>query len=107
LNSNEYLAQRWGHDWTPIEVTQYRQFYCYHSQLAPKEEGVKVGRRLTRDECTAIAQRIAGLLREHRASRVGEKNRIEGELETAAKDAFSFRGNGLCHVTLQAAALMG
>ncbi len=44
LNSKEYLAQS---DWTAIEVTQCRQFCCYHSQLAPEVGGVKVGHRFT------------------------------------------------------------
>src|SRR5271166_1885645 len=33
LNRNEYLAHRWGHDWTPIEVTRCRQSCCYRNRL--------------------------------------------------------------------------
>ena len=78
------------------------------SRIRAYERGLKIlaGELENRDECIAIAQRIAGLLRKHRASRRGAKNRIEAELETAANDAFSLGGHGLCHVTLQAAALM-
>jgi hypothetical protein len=69
------------------------------------ERGLKIiaGELENSDECIAIAQRIAGLLREHRGSGRGAKNRIEAEPETAAKDVFSLGGHGLCHVTLQAA----
>jgi hypothetical protein len=54
-----------------------------------RELGLKIlaGELENRDECIAIAQRIAGLLREHRASRRGAKNRIDGELEAAATEA--------------------
>ena len=86
-------------------VERVRQRYF---RPGARERGLEIlARELENsDECIAIAQRIAGLLHEHRASRRGAKNRIEAELETAAKDAFSLGGHGLCHVTLQAAALM-
>ena len=37
---------------------------------------------------------------------VGEKNRIDGELEAAAKEACSLGGHSIGHVALQAASLM-
>jgi hypothetical protein len=37
---------------------------------------------------------------------VGEKNRIEGELEAAPKEACSLGGHSIGHVALQAASLL-
>ena len=47
LNRNDNLAYTWDHDWTPIEVFNYRQFYCHRNRLALSKGGVKVRRRFT------------------------------------------------------------
>ncbi len=47
LNRNDNLADRRGHHWTPIEVSDYRQFYCHRNRLALSMGGVKVRRQFT------------------------------------------------------------